>query len=501
VTEHLPTAGAEFSLGGFFLMTRTVFFLLMLAMISIASSGCSQEAKEGSQKPEFRALWVTRFEWPDQDRTACQAKLREIFDKAADANFNAILFQVRGQCDTLYPSELEPWSPLIGSKDPGWDPLQFGIDLAHERGMELHAYINPVPVWAKRGSILVPERTTPEHVFYLHCQPDSKPNWAIMDEDGELKYAEYYWLSAGVLEVHEHARKVAVDLATRYDLDGIHVDRIRYPRGLDYNPYAKKRMEGAGNPDELPQDLWQRDQMNRLVKKMSAAVWAVKPNIKMTCAAWGIYDKTAIPGYGGFSSGIHDFSQDTIAWIDQGSMDALCPMIYWDIGGAAPDYDVLLKDFMKRNEGRRHIYGGMGAGRHSNRELQAEIEITREYGAHGNVQFAYGAMAKDDNTRFKHFKTSIYTEKVATPEMAWKKNPTEGTLIGHVKKGDKAVTDAIVKVEGVDGYSLSCADGFYAFLRLKPGKYSISAQKGGGKASATDVEIKAGATKTVELSM
>jgi len=85
--------------------------------------------------------------------------------------------------------------------------------------------------------------------------------------------------------------------------------------------------------------------------------------------------------------------------------------------------------------------------------------------------------------------------------MPWKSNPTEGMLIGHVKKDDKAVTDAIVKVEGVDGYSLSCADGFYAVLRLKPGKYSISAVKGGGKASATDIEIKAGETMTTDLSM
>ncbi|HQH11847.1 MAG TPA: family 10 glycosylhydrolase, partial [Candidatus Sumerlaeota bacterium] len=97
---------------------RVAFYLTFILCLFL---GGGSRAK--AETPEFRALWITRFEWPSEDAEKCKENILQIFTDMEKANFNTAVFQVRGQCDTLYPSTLEPWSPLFGSKDPGFDPL------------------------------------------------------------------------------------------------------------------------------------------------------------------------------------------------------------------------------------------------------------------------------------------------------------------------------------------------------------------------------------------
>ena len=89
--------------------------------------------------PEMRGIWVTRWTYNNAE------DVREIMNNVADAGFNAVFFQVRGQHDAYYRSTIEPWAArLTGTlgKDPGWDPLQLAIEVGHSRGLEVHAYIN-----------------------------------------------------------------------------------------------------------------------------------------------------------------------------------------------------------------------------------------------------------------------------------------------------------------------------------------------------------------------
>jgi len=94
--------------------------------------------------PELRGVWITRFAYSDQ------AGLEAIIDRAADAHFNAVFVQIRGQGDAYYKSALEPWAARLTGKlgrDPGWDPLQVAIDRGHARGLEVHAYFNVFSAW------------------------------------------------------------------------------------------------------------------------------------------------------------------------------------------------------------------------------------------------------------------------------------------------------------------------------------------------------------------
>src|SRR5512145_229897 len=112
-------------------------------------------------------MWVSRFEWPNRDPAACRATIDEIMKTLAAHRFNAVVFQVRGQCDTFYPSPEEPWSPMISptGSDPGWDPMAYAIEAAHANKLEFHAYINTHVAW-QNGQQRPP--AVPSHIFFKH---------------------------------------------------------------------------------------------------------------------------------------------------------------------------------------------------------------------------------------------------------------------------------------------------------------------------------------------
>ncbi len=450
--------------------------------------------------PEFRGLWITRFEWPSRDAQKCLKTIKTIFETLKRNHFNAALFQVRGQADVLYRSKLEPWSPLIGGADPGFDPLKVAIEEAHSRGIELHAYVNLMPVWGGRTP---PPRTEPLHAFWGYCQPGSNPNWACHDSAGKpMKQEEYVYFSPGIPAVHDYLRRVVVDLVTRYDVDGIHFDRIRYP-GSQYSkdPISVARFEGPGNPDNLSWADWQRDQLTRMLNNIYGAIQATKPRVNVSCAAWGIYRKDRLDGYERFSSGYHDYYQDTHRWIEQGVMDALMPMIYWNIPEPKPNFDTLTEDFVKHAAGR-HIYAGMKTYEDF-KETVAEVLFSRQIGAQGNVTFSYGGI--DRKNQWVDFYRDVYHEAAPIPVMPWKENPQTGTIVGTLMNpsGNDPVEDAVLQLSGRTEKWLSSNDGFFAMLNVRPGAgLQITAEKQGvGVAEPVTVSVAPGQVIRVEIQL
>jgi len=129
---------------------------------------------------------------------------------------NAIIFQVRAECDALYNSSLEPWSRFLTGKQgvapsPYWDPLQWMITECHKRGMELHAWINPYRAKTKSTATLAGT-----HV-------------AIKHPERVFAYANQFILNPGNPANREHIYKVVEDIVRRYDVDGIHMDDYFYP--------------------------------------------------------------------------------------------------------------------------------------------------------------------------------------------------------------------------------------------------------------------------------
>ncbi len=205
---------------------------------------------------EFRGLWVTRFDWTRFGYTVTQSDLDAIVDRAAAAHFNALLFQVRGTADAYYSSTLEPWAArLTGSTtktlgtNPGFDPLAYLITRAHQSGLQVHAYINIFPTWLC-GVGAPPASTTPQHLFWTLSHSTTWSAWRVHDQSGSPQNiatcADYLWATPALSLTRNHITAVAADIVQRYDVDGLHLDLIRYPGSTySFDPYTMQAFSDA----------------------------------------------------------------------------------------------------------------------------------------------------------------------------------------------------------------------------------------------------------------
>jgi len=359
---------------------------------------------------EMRGIWVTRWDY------SSAADVTEIIQEISEWGFNAVFFQVRGTADAYYHSNIEPWSKdLSGTlgQDPGWDPLAVAIDEAHARELELHAWINTFPAWS--GTTPVPA-SDPPHVLYAH------PEWRVVDSSGQPQAFNnsYTFLSPGIPGVQDHIVAVVVDIAKNYPVDGIHFDYIRYP-GPQYSHDSWTLEAFDKAKEDIPGLIWgnfQRDLLSSLVAKAYGAIVTTAPSIKVTSAVWGIYKDEF--KWGGTSQGYYDYYQDSHAWVASGSMDAICPMIYWpltDPKGGWTDF-ATLADHHLAGAGSRHVYLGMKSDQPAFEEIEAEINYVREMPAPGFVMFAYSTVLSKGYGPL--LKQTVLASPAPLPAMPWK---------------------------------------------------------------------------------
>jgi uncharacterized lipoprotein YddW (UPF0748 family) len=370
---------------------------------------------------EMRGLWVTRFDWTSNAADVNPAKLDEIVNNAADAGFNALFFQVRGEADAYYASNVEPWSKrLTGTlgQNPGWDPLQHLIQKAHERGLQVHAYINVYPVWL--GCTPPPDGTTPRHLYYLiqdaHGTTDGKLNGLQWNTSGSVICDSYLRASPASLMVDDHLLEVAADLVTRYDVDGLHLDHARYAARASSCDPVSEAAYGAGcfDGDGQAYAAWQRQQVNATIAKFYAEIVPLKPDIWLSAAVWPIY--MDVWGWGG-TQGYHDYYQDSKAWLAAETIDTIMPMIYGGSFWTQARFETLVADFQASNNGR-YIIPGIGADFADFAEIEARIAMARAAGTPGHAIFSYGALLT--HGYFDELRAGPYAETAVVPDLPWR---------------------------------------------------------------------------------
>ena len=359
---------------------------------------------------EFRGLWVTRWDY------GSAADIEAILQEAADWGFNAVFFQVRATADAYYDSTVEPWAKgLTGTlgQDPGWDPLAVAIEAAHARDLELHAWLNTFTAWS---GTTPPPASDPPHILYAH------PEWRQAGSDGTpMAWNDSYtWVSPGIPGVRQHILAVVDDIASRYAVDGIHLDYIRYA-GPDYSHDSWSEDAFAAAQDADPGLSWgdhQRAVLSGFVGSVTDVVTAAAPAVKVTAAVWGIHQD--VFGWGGTSKGYDDYYQHSHRWTEEGLIDAICPMIYWPLTtppGLRTDYGALVDDHLSA-AGDRHVYPGLKADYADFGEIVAEIEFARDSGAPGVVIFAYSTLVKHDHG--PALAAGPFAEPASAPAMPWK---------------------------------------------------------------------------------
>lgn len=377
---------------------------------------------------EFRGLWVSRFDWTSAS-SGTPEKIDQIVVDAAYAGFNAIFFQVRGEADAFYTPGLEPWSRrLTGTlgQDPGWDPLARMIEKAHAQGIQVHAYLNIYPVWT--GCNAPPDNTSPRHLYHklrdVHGTTDGKPNglqW--YNGSGDVACSSYQRATPASVYHDDHILAVARDLVTRYDVDGIHLDHIRYnssTTSCDPVSLAAFGSNCFGHNGSYSFRDWQRRQVNGTVNKFYEQIVPLKQGLWLSAAVWPMY--IDYWGWGG-QEGYHDYYQDSKAWIQGGYIDAISPMIYpstFDCENPGfwtqSRWQTLVANFQGDSNGR-FIVPGIGTGYCTFDEIEARINMARSIGTAGHALFAYGGLAR--NGYFDDLRNGPYAETAVPPTITW----------------------------------------------------------------------------------
>ncbi|MEJ5306456.1 MAG: family 10 glycosylhydrolase [Ignavibacteria bacterium] len=350
-------------------------------------------------KREIRAVWVTtnhQLDWPPKtfDPLIQKKSLIEILDSLKAKNFNTIYFQVRSQGSVLYKSRYEPWSSYLTGKlgqEPSFDPLDFIIQEAHKRNLEIHAWLNMLNVKSGDAPLTF---TDPLHIALLH------PEWIKKYNEGN---SASYWLDPGFPEVRDYLKNLCVEIVENYNIDGIHLDYIRYP-GIDFDDSLSYEM--YGQKKSLAD--FRRENINSLIASIYDTLISINPILKIGSAPIGIYENlNDARGW----EGKHSVFQDSREWLRRKKHDYIAPQIYWDIN-SNPKFEVLVNDWTKNNFGR-HIVIGIGAFNPSvEKELEQQIEITRRYNSAGQSFFRY------ENIKSKRF--SAYKFPANIPPMKWK---------------------------------------------------------------------------------
>lgn len=397
----------------------------LLALSVVVAAGASEIPPE--PRREFRAAWVAtvdNIDWPSKRGLPTEkavAELKHILDTAKRLNFNAIVFQVRPSADALYASEIEPWSEYLTGQqgkapEPYWDPLAYAVQEAHKRGLELHCWFNPYRAWhpAAKGS---PSRN---YVGMTH-------------RHAVRNYGRYQWMDPAEVDTQQRTIDVMMDVARRYDIDGVHIDDYFYPykerdnqgRALDFPDdasFGAYRDSGG----QLGRDDWRRDQVNQFVERFYRELKNERPWVKFGISPFGIY-RPGVPE--GIKAGVDQYADlyaDVKKWWNEGWLDYLSPQLYWPINQTAQSYPKLLDYWKSENTKGRHLWIGNYSGRldaangnWSTSELLEQIRITREKGAGGNVFFSMKTFLRDWKGINGALTRGLYAAPALVPASPW----------------------------------------------------------------------------------
>lgn len=301
-------------------------------------------------KREFRGAWIqcVNGQFNGMGTEKMKATLTYQLDELQKDGVNAIIFQVRPECDALYESKIEPWSRFLTGRQgvapaPYWDPLAWMIEECHKRGMELHAWINPFRAKTKGTNELATN-----HV-------------AIRKPGSVFAYDGLLILNPALQENRDYICSVVKDIVDRYDVDGLHIDDYfyPYPAAGQIIPDDHEFMEN--NNGFKNKGDWRRDNVNLFIKQLYETVHKEKPWVKVGVSPFGIYrNLKSDPSNGSKTNGLQNYDDlyaDVLMWVNNGWLDYCVPQIYWEIGNKAADYETLIK-WWNKYAGKRPLYIG-----------------------------------------------------------------------------------------------------------------------------------------------
>lgn len=402
---------------------KIILFLLLLVL------SCTANAQHpATPKYEYRAVWLTAIEnldWPSTQGLSLSAAERQkselvnILDSLQAMNVNVVMLQTRVRGDLIYPSAIEPFSHLFTGTEgvkPCYDPLAFAIEECHRRGMQLHAWVVAMPL-GKTDHVALLGRTS---------LPRRNPSLCT-------RYGDSWYMEPGNPATSEYLVSIVKEIVTKYDVDGIHLDYIRYPdRNDGYPDTALYRKYGKG----LTLASWRRANITRIVKDVYTCVKSLKPWVRVSCATLGKYgnlSRYSSLGWDALNTGFQDAQQ----WMRDGIVDAVFPMLYFKGNNFYP----FVRDWQENSYGR-HVVPGIGIyrllpeyGGWSPIEIMRQLQTSRAAGTSGNAMFRVRHLLCDSIGASEAYMPVCRT-KALVPPMSWHGTKPSSPLSLTVERAD-----------------------------------------------------------------
>ena len=389
-------------------------------------------------KHEVRAAWLTTAYWLDWPHTKAVDKqsihtqkeeLLHILDALKEAHFNTVLLQTRIRGDVIYPSNIEPWSDVLTGKcgkEPGYDPLAFAIEECHKRGMECHAWVVAFPLGNRR------------HVTSLGAQSVVRKKRNIC-----VTYKNEYYLNPGHPATKEYLMQLIEEIVRRYDIDGIHLDYIRYPERATAFPDKKEfRQYAKGRSLET----WRRENITETVRYIYRGVKRLKAWVKVSSSPVGKYRDTSRYPSKGWNA-FHTVCQDPQEWMAQGIQDQIYPMLYFRYN----DFYPFVLDWQEQSHGRQ-VIAGLGiyflqtdeagkADEWETNDIRRQVYFLRRHRLAGAGYYRAHYLENDTKGVTSMLKEEFYTQPALVPPVTWIDSiPPTAPQNLHVKKSGNGYT-------------------------------------------------------------
>ncbi len=398
------------------------FFLFTKALGQPANTPVTEKQ---DPKREFRGVWIATVEnidWPSTQHLTTEQQKAELIsqlDAHEETGINAIMFQIRPAADAFYAKSREPWSKWLNGKQgrapaPLYDPLEFAINEAHKRGMELHAWFNPYRATNDANFTAL----SPGHITRI------KPEWFFT-------YGGIKLFNPGIPEVRDYIVRVILDVVDNYDIDGVHMDDYFYPYPIDGQHINDAETFKTYGGDYTDIRDWRRHNVDTLIKMLSDSIHKHKPHVKFGISPFGIWanqfqNPEGSDTHGG--SSYYELFADSRKWVKEGWVDYINPQLYWPIDNNSAAFNKLL-DWWSDNTYNRHLYIGMAAYRINEHrkgkfkdpaQMPAQIRYLRNNPrVEGSVYFSSKSLLNNPLGFTDSLTNNYYNSLALPPVMLW----------------------------------------------------------------------------------
>ena len=391
------------------------FLSLVLILLTMQMAN----AQMPQPKYEVRAVWLTtlmNLDWPKSPATTAEGEARQradlvqMLDELQQCGINTMVMQARIRSTTVYPSKIEPWDACMtgrAGRAPGYDPLAFAIEECHKRNMEFHAWVVCFPICKLPAAKQLGNAALPK----------KRPDLCQLCGDQWI-------MDPGVPGTAEHIASICKEIVENYDVDGINLDYIRYPeKSIPFND--NKTYQKYGNGKDRNQ--WRSENVTRTVRAIHDAVRSVKPWVKLSCSPVGKYCDLPLHSSRGWNArdAVH---QDAVAWLNDGLMDMLMPMMYF----TGDHFYPFAVDWQQRANGKP-IVPGLGIYFLNKNEKNWDLDVvTREMNfirwlGMGQAYFRTQFLLNNEKGLYDYCKDHFYSRSARIPPMTWLSNKLPST--------------------------------------------------------------------------